>query len=103
MSVLLRYRGITTEIAPAPAMKAAQAMPAAKSAQSRPMFTGSYGYSQTPKPASTPAFFSVGRLAQLTKRFASHPIYQTISRTNAGLGDVEGAGGKELRIRGYQI
>ena len=99
----MRYRGITTEIAPAPALKAAQAMPAAKATQNRPMFTGSYGYSQTPKPAGTPAFFSLGRLAQLTKRFASHPIYQTISRTNAGLGDVEGAGGKELRIRGYQI
>lgn len=99
----MRYRGITTEIAPAPVFKAAQAKPAAQQpAQQRPMFSGSYGYGPAPRPV-TPAYFSLGRLAQLTRRFAQHPIYQTISRSNAGLGDVEGAGGRELRIRGYQI
>ncbi|MDB5490444.1 MAG: hypothetical protein JWO78_293 [Micavibrio sp.] len=102
MSVLVRYRGITTEIVPAQALSVAQAKPAPV-AQKRPMYTASYGYGPTPRPATTPAFFSLGRLAQLTRRFASHPIYQTISRSNAGLGDSPGAGNKSLRVRGYQI
>jgi hypothetical protein len=101
MSVLAKYRDIKTDIAPAPEFTAAQTKPA-PIAQRRPMFIGSYGYSPAPR-ASTPAFFSLGRLAQLTKRFALHPIYQTITRSNEGLGDVQGAEGKDLRVRGYQI
>lgn len=102
MSILAKYRDITTDVAPVPALQQAQVKTAAP-APRRPMFIGTYGYSQTPKPASKPAFFSLGRLAQLTKRFALHPIYQTITRSNAGLGDVPGADGKELKVRGYQI